>query len=332
VTKEASGITEVFPLLENQVDVRQAHLAWLAAKEKAEMEATVDYVTSVNGSTKVLISIMNDFQHSAEMIPALNTHSDLDTEMQTFREIADKFHRETSLQMTTALGRPEDLRQVVQTSVRNSVEAKSFENQYWHIRQSAEIAIFDLRLERTQNSLNTLREQGYEISAAQEKLTEITTMRTDLATVLRNRNDAGIEQAHKKIHTASIEYVQAVRDIKRTTTQNTHLHYLLEQGEGVMTRSGMVNADLKSIGITTNQPEKFVTLGNTQIATAQNQINAGDTPGAKATVSEFRETVKDLRDAYREILVTEDLPRLTAQGVLSVAQSLDITATRMGAI
>jgi hypothetical protein len=72
--------------------------------------------------------------------------------------------------------------------------------------------------------------------------------------------------------------------------------------------------------------------GKIQILEAQNLSRDRDADGAKAYLSEFRNTLKALRDTYRGILVNEDLPQATAQGVLSVAQSLDVTAAQTGAL
>jgi hypothetical protein len=98
-----------------------------------------------------------------------------------------------------------------------------------------------------------------------------------------------------------------------------------------MTRSGMVNANLAHGGVDIHQAEGLVTQGKNQILAARNQSRNSDVDGAKASLSEFRNTLKALRDTYRGILVKEELPQATAQGVLSVAQSLDITAAQIGA-
>ena len=157
-------------------------------------------------------------------------------------------------------------------------------------------------------------------------------MRTELATALRTRNNAGIELAHKKIHATSIEYARIISNLKSTATTDTRLVQTIDQGIGVMTRSGMVNANLAQSGIDTTRADELVMQGKIQILAAQNQSRDSDADGAKASLSEFRTTLKALRDTYRGILVNEDLPQATAQGVLSVAQSLDVTAAQIGAL
>jgi hypothetical protein len=59
-------------------------------------------------------------------------------------------------------------------------------------------------------------------------------------------------------------------------------------------------------------------------------VEGGDRAGTFSGLSRFRDTVVLLRDAYRVVLVREDMPGETAQRVLSVAQSLAVTAVRAG--
>ena len=94
----------------------------------------------------------------------------------------------------------------------------------------------------------------------------------------------------------------------------------------------MMNANLSSLGINCTQTQVLVWTGHSQISAAQTQMSAGNAREARATLSEFRGTLQSLRDAYRVILVREDLPQTTAQGVLSVAQSLDVMSVRMSAV
>jgi hypothetical protein len=173
---------------------------------------------------------------------------------------------------------------------------------------------------------------GYEVTAAQEKLTEITAMRSSLANALRARDDAAVGQARETIHAASIEYATTVRNVKKTSPESEQVVTILDQSEGVLTRSGMMNADLQSIGINCTQTQRLVETGHYQISTVQTQMKSGNAPGARATLSQFKGTLQSLRDAYRGILVREDLPDTTAQGVLSVAQSLDVMSVRTSTV
>jgi len=205
-------------------------------------------------------------------------------------------------------------------------------DQYWDTRSSTELTDFDQWVGRVSVPVSQLQGSGYEVTTAQEKLTEITAMRSSLAHALWARNDASIEEPRETIHAASIDYETMVRNVKKTGSESEEVRTTIDQSEGVLTRSGMMNADLKSLGINCTQTQRLVETGHYQISMVQTQMKTGNAQGARATLSQFKDTLQSLRDAYREILIREDLPQTTAQGVLSVAQSLDVMSARMSAV
>lgn len=173
-----------------------------------------------------------------------------------------------------------------------------------------------------------LPEYMHETPAAQKKFTEITRMQSDITTAFRGRCDAGIEPAKKKIHLA-LEYTRIAREMIKMP-KGTHLRTRIEQAYGVMTRSGMVNADLRSRGVDISVAERLIAAGKTHIATARGLLVAGDTREATLELVKFRKTVLSLSDAYQAILAREDLPEGSAQGVFSVARSLELAGSHTG--
>jgi hypothetical protein len=328
----ATIIIDTFPIFENQLSVRQAHVAWLAAKEEVGMQTTIAYVASVNGSTTKLSTIHENFQRAQSNVGQADSHESLDTILQDFRGITLAFREETSVQMKVSKGIYGDLRQSMQTALAASTRVRSLDDKYWEIRMKTDFADFDLLVERSHEMLTAFGSNGYETAPAQEKLTEITTMRNELATALRTRDNPGIEQAHKKIHAATIGFAQTVRELRMNVSHDISIRQKIELGRAIMTRAGMVNADLHARGLINGSEGKYVVTGTTQLAVATTQLDNGNPEGAKATLQQFRSTVQSLRDSYRTVLVKEDLPQTTAQGVLSVAQSLDLTAARMLAL
>jgi hypothetical protein len=332
VTDAINGTSDTFPLMEDPFDVRQAQISYLAFKEEVGMRETVQYIALRNGSPATLSSLMEKADTSVLAIGSAGSDQALEYELENLRGITHAFRDETDLRMRAISGNPDELRVVVQNAAESSSQLHLFLDRYWQVRESSELADFDQRVIRAQETLGTLRENSYEITPAQEKLEEIVTMRTELATALRTRNNAGIELAHKKIHATSIEYARIIRDLRTSASTDTQLGLTIDQGIGVMTRSGMVNANLDQSGIDTSRADELVTRGKTQILTAQNLSRNGDPAGVRASLSEFRDTLKALRDNYRDILINEELPQTTAHGVLSVAQSLDVTAAQMGTL
>jgi hypothetical protein len=332
VSDAGCGSSDTFPLMQDQYVVRQAHLAYLAVKEEVGMRATIRFIAARKGSTGTLTNLMEMTDTAADTITSTGSDAVLDSELENLRDITRSFRGETDLQMRVVNGNPDTLRTEVQSAVNGSPELQLLLDKYWQVRENSELADFDQRVGRAQGTLGTLSENGHEIAPAQEKLEEIITMRTELATALRTRNNAGIELAHKKIHATSIEYARIICNLRTTASTDIRLEQTIDQGIGVMTRSGMVNTNLGQSRIDTARAEELVTLGKNQILTAKNLSRKNDGAGAKASLSEFRDTLKNLRDTYRGILLKEDLPQTTAQGVLSVAQSLDVTAAQIGTL
>ncbi|MDO9325066.1 MAG: hypothetical protein Q7T80_08950 [Methanoregula sp.] len=328
----ATVIIDTFPIFENQLTVRQAHIAWLAAKDDVEMQATLAYLPSVNGTTATLISIHEDFRQLQAHAATADSQETFDALLQDYCGITQSFRKETAIQMKVSHGIYNSLRQSTQSALAASVPVRSAEVHYWEIREQTDLADFDQRVERSGAMLTTLRGNGYEITAAQEKLTEIIAMRNELATTLNTRNNTGIERTRKKIHTASIGFAQTIRGLRINVSQDTIFRQNIEQGSAVMIRASLVNTKLKINGMNNASNERYVSAGTAQLAVAAAQLDNRNLEGAKETLLQFRSTVQSLRDSYRTILIREDLSQPVAQDVLSVAQALDITAARMLAL
>lgn len=105
---------------------------------------------------------------------------------------------------------------------------------------------------------------------------------------------------------------------------------IISRGDGVMTRVRMVNATLRHYRVDCSKLDTLAEAGRIQLSAVQAMVQSGNRTGTRSALIQFRGTATSLRDTYREILIREDLPGDTAQGVLSVAQSLDVTAIRAG--
>jgi hypothetical protein len=219
---------ETFPLLDNQIPVQQAHLSWLCSKEEAGMQATIEYLSSLNAPTGSLSAIMGEFHASAAALPSITTSTGLENALLSFRNQTRQFRDETDVQMKAAHGSAGELRAVVHINADTSMNAKEREDQFWQIRERCELADFDLRVNTSQNTLNILSENGYETAPAQEKLDEIAEMRGTLAGALTLRDDAGIEETHRQIHATSIELARIVKNQQVNLLSTTGLRNPVE--------------------------------------------------------------------------------------------------------
>lgn len=332
VTGAGIDPAETFPIIENQFTVRQAHLVYLAVKEEVGMQATIRYIAAHNGSPRTLSSLMAKADTSVHALKSAGSDAALDAELENLRGLTRLFREETDRQMETTGGDPVALRADVASAVGGSPELSLLMDTYWKTRENTELHDFDQRVNRARGTLTTLSENGHETAPAQKKFEEIVSMRSELAAALRTRNDAGIELAHQKIHAASVEYARIISSTRSSGTSDARVAQIIDQCFGVMTRSGIVNVNLRNSGVDSTRAEELVTQGSIQILAAQNQSRQTDIDGAKTSLWNLRSSLLALRDTYRAILVQEDLPLTTAQGVLSAAQSLDITAAQIGSL
>ena len=212
ITPDAVLSVETFPLLNDQVPVRQAHLTWLAAKEETGMQVTIDYLDSINAPTARLSATRDEFHATAVSVSSITTSPGLDEALFLFRNQTRQFRDETDVQMRAFDGSAGELRARIHFTTDTSMKAKALEDTFWQTRERCELADFDLRVQTSQKTLDILMENGYETATAQEKLDAIVAMRSDLAKTLRTRDDAGIEEIQRQIHATSIELSRFVKN------------------------------------------------------------------------------------------------------------------------
>jgi hypothetical protein len=170
-------------------------------------------------------------------------------------------------------------------------------------------------------------EFDHEITPAQENEQKRTGMPAAIPGRVRIRNTDSLTPACPPLHDDS-SGIKRIPAIMNRRTPPDPLVTILAQSEGVMTRVRMINATLRQLRIDCTELDTLAGNGTVQLATAQAMLRVGNLAGTRPALARFRDTVNLLRDAYRVVLVREDLPGETAQGVLSIAQSLDVTAVQ----
>jgi len=210
---EATVTTGQVPTFYDGVASRQAHVTWLAAKQEVGMQATVDYLASINGSTATLASTLEDFQRTADRIPTLSTPEGLDLIQRDLRTITRTFREETCVRMEAAGGNQSDLVAAVHAAGETSPYVKALRDRYWQVRMIAELDAFDLRVGMVQETISTLKENGYEIATTQETVDEIAALRSELASALSSEDYGAIESANEKIHAAFVNLSRIMTDL-----------------------------------------------------------------------------------------------------------------------
>ncbi len=73
------GATE-YPILDKQVEIRHAHLAWIGAVQEVRMQAAISYIDTISAGqgTQTLITLSNTFKEQVDNLQSLTTHAALD--------------------------------------------------------------------------------------------------------------------------------------------------------------------------------------------------------------------------------------------------------------
>lgn len=177
--------------------------------------------------------------------------------------------------------------------------------------------------------MNWFQESSFEGTRAQERTNEISALPGSRADALPAQAGGGNGKVRNVIDTGAGRFTSGRQGGKMHRPVCDPVKNLLNQCGAVLIRSGMMNTDLSALGINCTSTECLVTAAHRQILAAQEHANAGDAGEARAVLGEFLGTLQSLQDAYRMILIREDLPPATAQDVLSIAQSLDVIAVRV---
>jgi hypothetical protein len=325
----AAAVDTTYPILDNQVTVRQAHLAWQAAVYETKMQATIDYLASLSGDTARLSSILSQFQSEAGQVSSVNTHVGLNTLLRELSDLVRQFKAETRIQLVATKGKPAELLAKIDEAVKNNPELATLEANYWSERETDRLENHRIRVDRAQKVLDALKGRGYDTGAAQATLDQIRGMERELADALASRDNARIQAVNRAIADLWRTLIQQVRDLQVQVPEGSRVSYWIHVGERIMGRVDLINNDLETLGVDTSTLDPLITAAKGDLSAARSASSSGDLAGAKTYLQAFREDLKDLRDAYRSLLSVGAVTGKAAESVESLAAALDSTITQM---
>jgi hypothetical protein len=325
----AMAVDTGYPVLDNDVAARQAHLAWQATVYETKMQATIDYLDSLSGDTAKLSSILSEFQSKAGQVSSVNTHVGLNTLLRELSDLVRGFREETRIQLVAAKGRPAELLAKINEAVQNNPELAILEGNYWTVRERSRLGDLDIRVTRAQKVLDTLKGKGYDTSAAQATLDQIRGKRPDLESAVASRDSSQIQAVNRAIADLWRTLIQQVRALQVQVPEKTRISFWIHAGERILGRVDLINNDLMALGVDTASLDPHVTAARDDLSAARTAYDAGDMAGAAASLTEFREDLKNLRDAYRSLLGSGAVSGKAADQVEALAGALDSTITRM---
>lgn len=295
-----------FPILDKQVQIRQAHLAWITATQEIRMQAAIEYVSNISAGqgTAELYILLADLQEQQGKIQTLTTHVALNTALRQLQQITVDFRKELRTQMVAYQGKTLVLLNKIQTAIENNETMLSaLEDTYWTIRQTNELWIFDTRITNAQTILNTLTSRGYNTTEAQTKLDEIQGQRSELEAAYQARNQNQIHSVNTQIITLSNELREIVRNLQIQIPQEKKVQYWIHVGERAVNRTATIISELETLGINVTSLQQIHTQAEADLAKATDAFDANDTQGAIDALHDLKGDFIALRDAYRELIL-----------------------------
>jgi hypothetical protein len=326
----AAGTNTANPVLDNQVNSRIAHLTWKSAVRETEMGASIAYISSLNGtSTSTLSSLLSEFQQKESQIGSLTTHIGVNNLIRDIEQVNAPFRQELRTQMKAGRGRPAELRSQVDAAVQGDGRLATLESSYWTTRSSDELANFDLHVQRSQGVIDTLKAKGYDTTAAQAKLGEITAKRSALESALALHDKTQIPVVQQQVVSLWQQLAVIVKDLQVQVPQNTKIQFHINEGNRAVARADMVNADLKSLAIDTTQAEQYTAAARSDLAAAQASLTGGNPDTAKSSLEAAKQDLRNLSLAYRDIAKRYQVPAEAASEAPATAAALDSMVTSM---
>lgn len=325
---------EDYPILDKQVEVRQAHLELITKVQQIGMETIIDYVNEIsNGTgTSELSSLLDDFNSKKSEISGLTTHVALNNELRSLKQITAQFRQETRNQLVNNHGKVGDLAVQIKLALDEaSDEISSLKDTYWEIRKKNELAIFDLRVDRAQTILDKLDENGYDITEAQEKLDEIKAMRDDFENALNSQDNMEVLSVQAEILRLSKELAEIVRDLQVEIPEDAKVKHWIRVGERVLDRTETIISELETIGMDVSELKEIHQKAGEELNSAQSKFDDGDIEGAKESLKTVREYFDELRNVYLDILSddTFEIPEELVDKVESTENALEETVEEM---
>jgi len=328
----AAGMKPGNLMQDNQLSSQIAHITWKSAVREIEMSTSIAYIGMLNGtSTATLSSKLSEFQAKELQIASLTTDIGLNNLNRDIEQINTQFREELRTQLKTGRGKNAELKSLVDAAVQGDASLASMESSYWTTRTSEELANFDLRVQRSQTAIDSLKVKGYDNTTAQAKLGEIIAKRSSLESALASHDKNQIGPVQQQIGTLWEQLATIVKGLQvKVPSQDKQILSRINEGTRAVARADMVNADLKALLIDTTLAEQYTAAAKVNLAAAQTSLTAGNLEQAQVSIDAVKLDLKNLSQAYKDISHRYQVPADAASEATAIAGAIDSTVTSMG--
>jgi len=321
-----------YPVLDNQVKNRQAHLGWILKLQEITMEAVVDYIDEISEGEGIseLKQLLAEFIEERKEIESFTTHVGLNNYLRGLKDITVNFRIETRSQMKEYDGKVVALLiRIGEKIEENQDQLDALKDHYWETRKENMLENFDIRVERALNVIYTLEERGYDVSDAKIKLDEIKALRSELEAALNNRNNLEILDVSLDALELSKELVEIIRNLQVEIPPIRILHHWVNIGGRVIERTSVIIDELKSLGLETENLEKIHNEAESHQAEAETKLNEADYDGTVKALRNLKDSLIELRNAYVDLVFPEGFPHELEDAMDTMGEKLGKIAVNM---
>jgi len=318
--------------IQHTVEIRQAHLAWTALDTEVEMNAAIPYCKTLYGAdTTGLTRILSEFQVEEAQIPSAATRADLTSLVGEMRNTTAQFRTEIDTIIATKQGNRDDLIREIAAAKLNNPYIQAKKDTYWTVRRTDQLADFDTWVREGQRTLDSLKIQGYDTTAAQRALDVFSAKRPDVAAALTSKSDPSIESANLVVTPLSEAFIDQLLAMDAQVPDSGRWNHFIQQGDRAVAQADRINLALIPIILDIGDADPALSKAKTDLNTARNVLNTGNLEATKVPLRLVEKDLTDLALAYRDIRNRVALPGNLSEELNAMALRLDETAGEMGA-
>lgn len=318
--------------LQHTVEIRQAHLAWSALDRDVEMTAAIPYCETLYGAdTTNLSRILSAFRAEEARIPSAATRADLNVLIADMRNTTTQFRTELATIISTKQGKWADLNRAIAAAKLNNPYIQAKKDAYWNIRKANQLADFDTWVIEGQQTLNSKKAEGYDITAAQRALDVFSSKRPDVQAALNARSDTAIESVNLATVPLSEAFIDQLLALDTQVPDSGRWNHFIEQGDRVVAEADRINIALIPVILDIGDAEPVLAKTKKDLNTARVLLGSGNLEATKVPLRLVQKDFTDLALAYRDIRNTAALPGTLSAELDSMALRLDDAAGEMGA-
>ncbi|MEK6940994.1 MAG: hypothetical protein AABW49_03790, partial [Nanoarchaeota archaeon] len=206
-----AALTNHEQIIEKQLEIRKANVERINLPIVVSMDAARGYIQTLGQSTITLNELENSYKESITNIrdETTDTHLEMGELVDESKALVNAFKSELVSRLNSGGGNQARLTSIVAVRIlENGPEINRLNEEFWDIRETNSMEVFDLQLIIGENFIDWFEENGYNTNELNAKKKEIYYMRVVLLQAIQSRDEAAIQNANDKITLLAKEWFE----------------------------------------------------------------------------------------------------------------------------